>query len=177
MVDHVDGHDVTLIDNGMPMVVVGADSLGIRVDEAPDELEANAPLREAIESIRLQTGERMNLGDVREQSIPKVTICSPPRAGGTVTTRTFIPHRVHTSIGVLGGATVATAVAIDGSVAAASAGPRTADGAIRIEHPTSCVDALIEASHDGDGWHARRTSVVRSARKLFDGMVWPWEAL
>jgi 4-oxalomesaconate tautomerase len=176
VVDRIDDLDVTLIDNGMPVVLIGADSLGIAGDEAPEELEADARIRGIIESIRLQAGGRMNLGNVREQSVPKVTICSPPRAGGTLTTRTFIPHRVHTSIGVLGGVTVATAVAIDGSVAAVAAGPRMSDGAIRIEHPTSYVDARIDVSHDGEGWHARRTSVVRSARKLFDGVVWPWEA-
>lgn len=173
--DTVAGHEVTLIDNGMPVVLVDAADLGLSGDESTTELEADTGLREAIEAIRLEAGSRMGLGDVREASVPKITICSPPRAGGTLTTRTFIPHRLHASIGVLSGVTVATAVEIDGTVAAALAGPRTPDGSVRIEHPSGFVDHRIEVDHDGDGWHARRTTVVRSARKLFDGTVWPWE--
>lgn len=117
----------------------------------------------------------MHLGDVGEASVPKITICSAPRHGGTITTRTFIPHRVHASIGVLGGVTVATAVEIGGTIAAKVAGPHLPDGSVRIEHPTSYVDARVDVSYADGGWHARRTSVVRSARKLFDGTVWPWE--
>ena len=83
---------------------------------------------------------------------------------------------MHTSIGVLGGVTVATATAIDGTIAAALAGPRRADGAIRIEHPASYIDTLVAVELTDDGWHARQSSVVRSARKLFDGVIWPWEA-
>jgi 4-oxalomesaconate tautomerase len=155
---------------------VSAADVGIVGDEAPADLEGDERLRETIESIRLEAGRRMGMGDVRAESVPKVTVCSPPRNGGTLATRTFIPHRVHAAIGVLGGVSVATAVGIDGSVAASLAGPRMPDGAIRIEHPTSYFDAHVEVSHDAGGWHARRTSVVRSARKLFDGVVWPWEA-
>jgi 4-oxalomesaconate tautomerase len=173
--DTVAGHEVTLIDNGMPVVLVAAADLGIAGDEDPAILEADAALRETLETIRLEAGPLMRLGDVGAASVPKITICSPPRDGGTITTRTFIPHRVHASIGVLGGASVATAVEIEGTVAAAVAGPRRPDGSVRIEHPTSHVDTHIEVSRDEDGWHAQRTSVVRSARKLFDGRVWPWE--
>ena len=114
-------------------------------------------------------------GDVRAASVPKITICSVPRHGGTLTTRTFIPHRVHASIGVLGGVTVATAVEIDGTVAAELAGAHRPDGSVRIEHPASYIDTRVEVSRSPHGLHARRTLVVRSARKLFDGTVWPWE--
>ncbi len=176
VLDVVAGHEVTLIDNGMPVVIADATELGLAGDEDPAPLEADTRLRAIVEAVRLEAGPRMRLGDVSSASVPKVSICSPPRHGGTLATRTFIPHRVHASIWVLGGVTVATAAAIDGSVAASVAGPRLADGSVRLEHPSGFVDHHIEVGHDGDGWHARRTSVVRSARKLFDGTVWPWEA-
>src|SRR3546814_9160365 len=51
----------------------------------------------------------MNLGDVTEKSVPKMTLVAPPRHGGAVTTRVFIPHQAHSSIGVLGAVTAATA--------------------------------------------------------------------
>jgi 4-oxalomesaconate tautomerase len=173
--DTVAGHEVTLIDNGMPVVLVGAAGLGLEGDEEPATLEGDDALRATIEGIRLAAGAVMHLGDVGEASVPKITICAAPRHGGTITTRTFIPHQVHASIGVLGGVTVATAVEIGGTVATEVAGPRLPDGSVRIEHPAGYFDARVDVSYADDGWHARRTSVVRSARKLFDGTVWPWE--
>ncbi|HEY7644747.1 MAG TPA: 4-oxalomesaconate tautomerase, partial [Hyphomicrobiales bacterium] len=101
-VDLIEGVEATLIDNGMPCVVMRAADLGISGEEEPAALEANGDLRARLEAIRLQAGPMMNLGDVAEKSVPKMTMVSPPRAGGTISTRTFIPHRCHSSIGVLG---------------------------------------------------------------------------
>ena len=59
----------------------------------------------------------MGLGDVSQASVPKTTLVSAPRDGGTIGTRTFIPVRPHTSIGVLGAVTVATALLLPGGPA------------------------------------------------------------
>ena len=40
VVDEIDGHRVTLIDNGMPVVLLRADEFGVAGDEIPAELEA-----------------------------------------------------------------------------------------------------------------------------------------
>lgn len=171
--DSVDGVDVTCIDNGMPVVAIAAADLGVSGYERPAELEANAQLRERLERIRLGAGELMGLGDVRETTVPKLTLLAPPEGDGTVATRTFIPHRCHASIGVLGAVSVATAVALPGSVAAevarAGAGPR-----LRLEHPSGFFDAEVELERDGDEVRVRRSGVVLTARKLFDGTVFPW---
>ena len=108
-VDVIDGIEVTLIDNGMPCVVLEAADMGISGQEPPKDLEANETLRRRLEAIRLKAGPMMNLGDVSEKSVPKMTMVSPPSAGGAVSTRTFIPHRCHEAIGVLGAVSVATA--------------------------------------------------------------------
>lgn len=91
--DVIDGIEVTCIDNGMPTVVMRAADMEISGDETREELEADAGLKARLESIRLQAGPMMNLGDVREKTVPKMTMVSPPRAGGAISTRTFIPHR------------------------------------------------------------------------------------
>jgi 4-oxalomesaconate tautomerase len=174
--DQIDGIAATLVDNGMPVVIVRADALGIAGDEAPAILEADARLRAQIEAIRLEAGSRMGLGDVSASPVPKVSIVSAAHAGGTLTTRTFIPHRCHTAIGVLGALTVATAVELEGSVAAEIAGTRQDDGTIRVEHPTGSFDVHVVLRRDADGWHAERSQLVRTARKLFDGRVFPWTA-
>jgi len=167
--DEVEGVAVTMIDNGMPCVVLRAADLGISGIEAPEELEANKELRERLEAIRLQCGPLMNLGDVAKKSVPKMTMVSPPQNDGAISTRTFIPHRCHKAIGVLGAVSVATACLVEKSVAygLSSCG----DGKTRslaIEHPTG--EMTVVATLDDD-WHVKRAAILRTARKLMDGIV------
>lgn len=167
--DVIDGVDVTCIDNGMPVVVLRAADLGITGTETRAELDAHAELKARLESIRLQAGPLMNLGDVREKSVPKMTLITAPRAGGVVSTRTFIPHRCHASIGVLGAVTVATAAALPGSVASGMAVvPAGLRKEMLIEHPSGATRVLVETTAEGDFAAA---GLVLTARKLFDGQV------
>jgi len=115
-----------------------AADLGKRGDESPAELEADMELRDKLEAIRLAAGRSMNLGDVTRKNVPKMCLVSPPAHGGAIATRSFIPHRVHSSIGVLGAISVATACALPGSVAAefAAVGRSQSRTNLDIEHPT-----------------------------------------
>ncbi|MGG7984186.1 4-oxalomesaconate tautomerase, partial [Klebsiella aerogenes] len=119
--DRIDGVDVTCIDNGMPVVLIRASDLGRTGYETREQLDADDELKQRLESIRLQAGLRMNLGDVAERTVPKMTLVASPRAGGAISSRTFIPHRCHASIGVFGAVSVASACLIPGSVAQALA--------------------------------------------------------
>ena len=169
VIDMVDGVEVTCIDNGMPTIVMRAVDMGIGGDETREALDANDELKARVESIRLQLGPRMNLGDVRVKSIPKMTLVSSPRAGGTIATRTFIPHRCHASIGVLGAVSVATVCMLPGSCATALAQIDDENAAqLRIEHPSGELTVLVDTDASGAVVSA---AVVRTARKLFDGAV------
>ncbi|GAA6198871.1 4-oxalomesaconate tautomerase [Aquicoccus sp. SU-CL01552] len=170
-VDVIEGVEVTLIDNGMPCVVLRATDMGISGDEPPEELEANADLRARLEAIRLACGPMMNLGDVTDKSVPKMTMVSAPRDGGAISTRTFIPHRCHKAIGVLGAVSVATACLIEGTPAHALA--ETGVGGQRnmaVEHPTG--EMTVVATLDAAG-AVESAGILRSARKLMDGLVFP----
>ncbi|MEO1680196.1 MAG: 4-oxalomesaconate tautomerase [Pseudomonadota bacterium] len=170
-VDLVDGVAVTMIDNGMPCVVLRAADMGISGDEAPETLEAHAGLPERLERLRLACGPLMNLGDVREKSVPKMTMVSAPQYGGTISTRTFIPHRCHKTIGVLGAVSVATACLLEGSPAHALAQDGT--GKIRqmsIEHPGGRMIVVARLADDGT---MESAAILRTARKLMDGLVFP----
>ncbi len=168
-VDFVNGVAVTLIDNGMPCVVMKAADVGITGYEDRDWLDANADLKARIEAIRLAVGERMNLGDVREKSVPKMMIVAPPRHGGAVTVRSFIPHRAHATIGVLGAVSVATACLIPGSPAAEVASiPDGARKLLSVEHPTGEMSCVLELDDAGE---VKSAALLRTARKLMDGMV------
>lgn len=169
--DRVAGAAATLIDNGMPCVVLDAAEMGIEGDESPEALEADSRLRARLEEIRLAAGPMMNLGDVARKSVPKMTMVSAPRKGGAIATRTFIPHRCHSAIGVLGAVSVATACLTPGAVGAELAVvPGGAQKSLSIEHPTGEMTVL--ATMDGAGGVAR-AEVLRTARKLFDGLVFP----
>ena len=170
VIDEIDGFDVTLIDDGMPCVILRASDMGIDGQETPAELEANKELRSRLEAIRLKAGPLMNLGDVAEQSVPKITMVSPPKEGGAVSTRTFIPHRCHKAIGVLGAVSVATACLTEGAIGNDMA--ELPDGnpkSLSIEHPTGEMTVL---GHLENGTVVR-AEVLRTARKLMDGTVYP----
>ena len=171
--DVVDGVTVTMIDNGMPCVVLKAGDMGISGTESPTELEADEALRARLEKIRLLAGPLMNLSDVSDLSVPKMTMVSPAIHGGAVSTRTFIPHRCHKSIGVLGAVSVATACLTPGAVGHDMAilpdgDPKT----LSIEHPTGEMSVVGFMK----GAEVARAEILRTARKLMDGVVFPAEA-
>lgn len=174
-VDVIEGVEVTLVDNGMPVVVIDGADLGISGAETPAELEADTDLRKRLEAIRLTAGPLMNLGDVTETTVPKLTMVSPPTAGGDLSTRTFIPHRCHEAIGVLGAVSVATAALLPGTPAnriLVAAVGRTG-GSVLVEHPTGTFEAAVEVDLEGPEPVARRSGIIRTARKLMDGVAFP----
>ena len=167
--DLIDGIAVTLIDNGMPCIVLKASDLGASGYESRDELDANDGLKARLESIRLQGGPMMNLGDVSEKSVPKMMLVAPPRDGGAICVRSFIPRRAHASIGVFGAVSVATACLIDGAVAAAVAVvPDGMRKTLAIEHPTGSMSCVLEVNDTGA---VSSAALLRTARKLMDGEV------
>jgi len=170
-VDVIEGVEVTMIDNGMPCVVMRAEDMGITGVESPEELEANEGLRARLEAIRLACGPLMNLGDVADKSVPKMTMVSAPRDGGAISTRTFIPHRCHKAIGVLGAVSVATACLIEGTPAHGLAVTGTGvELSLAVEHPTG--EMTVVARLDAQGLVAE-AAILRTARKLMDGLVFP----
>lgn len=166
-VDIVDGLEMTLIDNGMPCVIIRASDLGLTGKEGREELEANAEVCARIEAIRLKVGPMMNLGEVQEASVPKMILVSPPTEGGSIATRSFIPRRVHASVGVFAAITAATATRLPGSPAA-TLSIQPADGCYIVEHPSGTMDVFLDIGPDGV---LRGAGNIRTARKLFDGSV------
>jgi len=167
--DSIDGIEVTCIDNGMPVVVIRAADLQRSGRETPDQLNKDEALKARLESIRLQAGRLMHLGDVAQRSVPKMTLISAPVDNGSITTRTFIPHRCHAAIGVLGAVSVATACLVAGSVAQGLAKiSATAEQRLIVEHPSGEFSVML--TRDAAG-HVINSGLIRTARLLFDGRV------
>lgn len=170
LIEEIEGVAATLIDNGMPVVVMRADAFDLTGQESCAELESNSELRKRIEAIRLVAGKRMGLGDVTEATVPKLTLVAPPKHGGDISTRTFIPHRCHQAIGALGAISVATAALLPGSTAATVLAQGKSSSVI-LEHLTGSFEALVEIENSSSTPTVKRTGIVRTARKLMDGIV------
>jgi 4-oxalomesaconate tautomerase len=146
-----------------------AEDVGITGYEDRDTLDANTALKAKVEAIRLAVGQRMKLGDVTDKSIPKMMLVALPRHGGAITVRSFIPHRAHATIGVLGAVSVATACLIKGSAAADIAFiPAGNRKLLSVEHPTGEMSCVVQCNNDG---HVLSAALLRTARKLMDGIV------
>lgn len=171
LVDCFDGIEVTCIDNGMPVVIMGADTLGVSGYESREELNANAKLKQRIESIRLQAGPAMNLGAVAAKVVPKMCLVSKPAAGGHICTRTFIPHDCHAAVGVLGAVTVATAAVLPGSVAHRYAQvPNGLSKLLSVEHPSGEFSVVLTMDPQKPT-AVMRAALLRTARLLMRGEV------
>ena len=168
-VDDVNGVSVTMIDNGMPIVVLQAADMGITGYETPAELDGNAALKKQVEALRLACGPLMNLGDVSAKSVPKMTLVAPPRQGGAFMTRSFIPHKCHDTIVVFAAVSAATAALLPGSPAADIASlPEGNRKMLAVEHPNGATSCVLELDDAGD---VARAGMLRTARKLFDGSI------
>ncbi|MHB1208677.1 MAG: 4-oxalomesaconate tautomerase [Acidimicrobiales bacterium] len=164
---------VTCIDNGMPVVCLSAADFGLTGYETPAEIEANREVCARVEEIRRVVGPLMNLGDVATKTVPKMSLLSPAQHGGSISTRTFIPTRVHEAIGVFGAVSVATACLIPGSVAneIARAVPGGSDTLVKVEHPTGYFDVAMEVDYEQNQLHVRSSALLRTARLLMRGDV------
>jgi 4-oxalomesaconate tautomerase len=171
--DDIDDIQVTCVDNGMPVVVARAGDLGITGYETHQNLAANVDLGGRIQALRLAAGKLMGLGDVASLSVPKTTLVSPARDGGTICTRTFIPVRPHHAIGVLGAVSVATALLLPGAVGAEFAVPPSQGHRYDIEHPSGHLEVDVAIDLGTRPPQVLSAGVIRTARKLFDGTVYP----
>ncbi|MDO9476214.1 MAG: PrpF domain-containing protein, partial [Pseudohongiella sp.] len=126
-----------------------------------------------IESIRLKAGELMNLGDVSKKTVPKMCLVAPARKGGLISTRNFIPHRVHEAIGVLGAVSVASACIIADSVANSVSNADLSEGkhTIDVEHPTGFFTVEITSESSGGKTRIISSALLRTARKIMQGSV------
>ena len=171
LVDRFDGVEVTCIDNGMPVVIMSAEALGVTGYETRDELNANGALKQKIESIRLQAGPAMNLGDVLKKVVPKMCLVARPKSGGHICTRTFIPHDCHSAVGVLGAVTVATAAVMPGSVANRYAVvPPGLSKTLSVEHPSGEFSVVL-AMNPANPSEVLRAALLRTARLIMRGEV------
>jgi 4-oxalomesaconate tautomerase len=169
LVDVIDGVEVTCIDNGMPLVIFRASAVGRTGRESVAEMNGDSELKARLEALRLKAGALMLLGDVTSKNYPKMTLVAPPSSGGSIMTRSFIPHVCHDAIGVLAAVTVATACVLEGSVASEVARlPQGNPKRVSVEHPTGEFSVELELDPI-DSQKVVRAALLRTARLLMRG--------
>jgi len=169
--DVIDGIDVTCIDNGMPLVIFKASDVGRTGYETVDEMNADTELKARIERLRIACGHAMKLGDVTSKNYPKMTLIAAPKHGGSLSTRSFIPHVCHDAIGVLAAVTVGTACVLDGSVTQGIAQvPGGNAKTISVEHPTGEFSVELEID-PANPQNVTRAALLRTARLIMRGEV------
>jgi 4-oxalomesaconate tautomerase len=167
----IDGIDVTCLDHGMPLVMFRAEDVGRTGYENVEQMNADTELKARIEQLRIACGHAMKLGDVTAKNYPKMTLIAPPRAGGSICTRSFIPHVCHEAIGVLAAVTVATACVLDGSITQGIASmPPGNVKKVSVEHPTGEFSVEIEVD-PANPQSVTRAALLRTARLLMRGEV------
>ncbi len=172
VVDVIEGVPCTLIDNGMPVIVLRAADVGRTGYEPRDQLNEDAELKARIEAIRLAAGPLMNLGDVARKVVPKIALVAPPQAGGAISTRSFIPHECHASIGVFAAVTVATAAVLPGSPAASVVKmPEGRERTLSVEHPTGEFTVTLTVGGTAEQPVIERAGLLRTARILMAGQA------
>ena len=167
-IDRIEDTEVTCIDAAMPLMIVRATDMGVTGRENPAALDANRPLLEKLERLRLQAGQRMGLGDVTHSVIPKPVLVSPGDTPDSVVSRYFTPHKCHASHAVTGAIGVLTAFALPGTVS--SGGPRVAGRhSLVLRHPAGQIDVEVDLAGSGADAEVTAAALVRTARKIMQG--------
>jgi 2-methylaconitate cis-trans-isomerase PrpF len=170
--EEIDGITVTCIDVAVPMVIVPASAVGKTGYESKAELDADAALISRLEKIRVEAGKRMGLGDCSALVIPKPVLVAPPRAGGTIASRDFVPFNCHATYSVTGSMALSTACILPGTVAnRVAAVKESARQVVSIEHPGGVIDVEVLARQVGETFLLEEANLLRTCRKLFEGQI------
>lgn len=166
----IDGIEVTCIDVAVPMVIARPDGFGLTGHEAPAVLDANRDFHARMESIRIEAGRRMGLGDVTRSVTPKVGLLAPKAGAGDVCARYFMPWSCHPSMAVTGAQCLASCVLAPGTVAEGLVPtPAATPAVLTIEHGAGVIDVTVDFAVTAAGFQLTSAGILRTARKLAAG--------
>ena len=154
----VDGLEVSLVDVANPIVVVRASDVGVDASLGMAGLNADAPLLERLERLRVAAGQTMGLEP--SKVIPRVAMVSPGSDLRVVMTSVGRIHHALPGTGILA---LAAAVALGGTVIGdILPGPR---GTLTLQHFKGDVEVSARAAGEELEWVA----LPRTARILLSG--------
>ncbi len=170
--DTIEGIEVTCMDVAMPVVIARAADFGLTGYETVRELDDNRDVFARMETIRLQAGALMGMGDVTKSVTPKFAFLAPAQNGGTIAARYFMPWNTHPSMAVTGAQCIASCALTPGTVAdGLLTRPKDSPAQVVLEHASGSIDVLVDYDTT-DGFELNAAGLVRTARKLADGQVY-----
>ncbi|QXX84678.1 4-oxalomesaconate tautomerase [Providencia sp. R33] len=167
-IDTIDGIEVSCIDMAVPIVLIDAPQLNKTGYESAAELESDNAFMQQLESIRIKAGAIMGLGDVTKKVIPKPILVSPATQGGTINVRYFMPQKCHGALAVTGAIAIATSTILPNNIAQRYVQSVDMKN-IAIEHLSGKFEVTL--NQQGDSPEGLQASIIRTARKLFEGDV------
>lgn len=172
-IDVFDGIEVTCLDVAVPLMIARAEDLGITGYENRQELDENRALFSRMESLRLKAGERMGLGDVSKSVIPRIALLAPPKDGGSIAARYFMPWAAHPSFSVTGSICTGSCLLVPGTVADRLPTDISDEQPtpVRIEHPSGAIDVMFDWAINRGSFELKTAGLLRTARKLFSGTI------
>jgi 2-methylaconitate cis-trans-isomerase PrpF len=176
----------TLAAAAMPMVWLLAEEVGVDAAARPEAIEADEAAMVLLDALRRAGAVRMGLAPdaaAAKLASPKVGVVAAPRAAvaldgrpiaageADLLARVVSMERVHRAIPLTGAMCLAAAVLAEGSVPHDCAGAAPSRG-VRVSTPSGVVtvDALLGP---GTPPVVERVTTYSTARRLFDGRVWP----
>jgi len=178
--DVIDGVEITCMDVAMPMMIARATDFGITGYESPLDLDSNPDLMARLESIRLQAGQLMGLGDVTKSVTPKIGLVAAARGHASISARYFMPWNCHPGMAVTGSQCLAACLLYPGTVAEGLAViPAGNPALVKIEHPGGRIEVTVNYTGSGKDLKIVTAGLIRTARLLVCGeviipnRVWP----
>ncbi len=181
---------VSMVDAANACVLVDPQSAGLTGLEMPAELTARPDVLEMLNDIRIHASVAMGIAGSLEEArgrrmVPFVGIVSPPRdavmlSGEMIraeavdlTVRMISSGQPHQALQLTASLCIAVAARIDGTVAAVAARRDGRRKALRIGMPSGVLTVGADVRRDDAGWVAERGYFFRTARRLFEGRVYP----
>ena len=168
-IEQIDGIDTTLIDVAVPMMVLRASDMGKTGYESAQALTDDKAFMQKLETLRLQAGERMGLGDVTKSVVPKVGLLSKPQNNGSVSIRYFMPWQCHPSLAVTGSMAFAGCVLLPGTVAEGLIDIKPNSDSLLFEHPMGDMTVTVDYTLNDGKLDLRASGSIRTARLLMRG--------
>ena len=170
--DSIQGVEVTCMDVAMPMVIARASDFGLSGTESRDELDANKKFFKQMESIRIEAGALMGMGDVSQSVTPKFGLLTSVDQVNHIGCRYFMPWETHPTVAVTGSQCLASCALARGTVAD---GLMQTDGEspvlVTLHHPMGTMDVLIDYSTKDGEYINQSAGLVRTARKIASGEI------
>ena len=180
---------VSLVDAANATVWVRAQDLGVTGIELPEALEANVPVMQKLEAIRVAASVAMGITAnaeeaAKKKSVPFIGFVSAAQDAKTlsgesihdididVTGRVISNGQPHRALPLTVSLCMAVAARIAGSVVnEVLRKDGDAEAPIRIGMPSGILTVAATVKRKDGGWHAEQGAFYRTQRRMFEGQV------